>query len=43
MKQMKTNRLTEKSQLDPESSFILDNLRFQQGIMFYMLKVSPIQ
>lgn len=41
MKQMKTNHLTEKSQLNPESFFSLDNLRFQWGIIFYMLKVSP--
>ena len=37
MKQTKTNQLTEKNQLDPESAFSLDNLRFQRGIMFYML------
>lgn len=43
MKQMKTLHLTEKSQLDPESSFSLDNLRFQGGIMLYMLNVSPSQ
>ena len=43
MKQTNTNQLTEKNQLDPESSFSLDNLRFQRGIMFYMLKVSPTQ